>query len=176
MRLLGVDFGFKRIGLAIAEKEHGIVTPRPNLRATGTLAKDAQRLVEMAKKEEVDLVVIGLPIEESGEEGRMARICRALAGHIADGGVRVQVVDESFTSLEAEVRLRDGGSTAKGLKAAASLARSEGGDAEPPAPTPSASRHEPPGKMRGLKAIQRRRLKDGEAARLILERYLQNDE
>lgn len=144
MRLLGVDFGFKRIGIAVAETDPEIISARPTIEASGTLKSDAQRLIEMARKEEAEALVLGLPLEEDGIEGRMARICRTLAGHISDGGVVVHLVDESMTSLEAEVRLRA-------------------------APT----RQESSGK-RGddMKASQIRKLKDGEAARLILERFI----
>lgn len=134
MRLLGVDFGFKRIGLAIAESDPGIISARPNLSASGKLRTDARQIADIAKKEEVALVILGLPVEESGEEGRMARICRALAGNLAELGIDVRLVDERMTSLQADSRLRDLGT--------------------------------------GMKASGRRKLKDGEAARLILERYL----
>jgi putative Holliday junction resolvase len=132
MRLLGIDFGFKRIGVAVAETEVGIVTPRPPLSASGTLKKDAEALAAFAKREEAAAIVLGLPVEESGEEGRMARICRTLAGLIEGNGVRVHLVDESMTSVQADGALRD----------------------------------------EGLKASQRRKLRDGEAAALILERYI----
>ncbi len=132
MRLLGIDFGFKRIGIAIAETEVGIVTPRPPMAASGTLKTDAAEIAKVAKREEAAAVVLGLPIEESGEEGRMARICRTLGDHIVGNGVPVYFVDESMTSVQADSLLRED----------------------------------------GLKASQRRKLKDGEAAALILERYL----
>lgn len=135
MRLLGVDFGFKRIGLAIAETEPEIITARPSIEASGTLKIDAVRLAAIAKQEEADSVVLGLPVEESGEEGKMARICRTLAGHISDAGCDVQLVDETLTSVEAERNLR------------------------------TYSQQE-------MKGSQIRKLKDGEAARLILERYI----
>jgi len=132
MRLLGIDFGFKRIGVAVGETEVGIVTPRAPMAASGTLKKDADAITLLARREEVDAVVLGLPVEESGEEGRMARICRTLAGHIIGNGIQVHLVDESMTSVQADGTLRE----------------------------------------EGLKASQRRKLRDGEAAALILERYL----
>ncbi len=132
MRLLGIDFGFKRIGVAVAETEVGIVTPRPPMTASGALKRDAEAISAMAKREEVSAVIIGLPVEESGEEGRMARICRTLGDHIAGNGITVHLVDESMTSVQADGTLRQD----------------------------------------GLKASQRRKLRDGEAAALILERYL----
>jgi len=105
MRLLGVDLGMKRIGLAIAETEPFVVTPRPALPAVGRLASDAQRIGEFAKREQVDAIVVGLPIEETGAEGRMARVCRMFAGHLTDAGFVTHLVDESFTSVEAETAM-----------------------------------------------------------------------
>jgi len=136
MRLLGIDFGFKRIGVAVAETEFGIVTARPPFAASGALKNDAAAIVKLAKREEVAAVVIGLPVEESGEEGRMARICRMLGSHIEGNGMPVHLVDESMTSIQADDSLRE----------------------------------------EGLKASQRRKLRDGEAAALILERYLHEQE
>jgi putative Holliday junction resolvase len=102
MRLLGVDLGMKRIGLAIAETDPFVATPRPAIPAVGRLISDAQRVAEFARREQVDAVIVGLPIEESGAEGRMARVCRTFAGHLSAAGLVTHLVDEAFTSIEAE--------------------------------------------------------------------------
>lgn len=130
---MGVDFGFKRIGIAMAETDPHVITPRPSIAASGALKTDALHLAAMAKEEMVERIVLGLPIEESGEEGRMARICRTLAQHLGEAGIMVSLVDEGMTSVLAEANLRS---------------------------------------QDDLKASQIRKLKDGEAARLILERYM----
>jgi putative Holliday junction resolvase len=132
MRLLGVDFGFKRIGLAVVDSEVGLPAPRNPLAASGKLKTDANVLHELAKKEQAEGIVLGLPVEPDGEEGRMARICRQLAGHLEALGRPVYLVDERLSSAEAERTLLDG----------------------------------------GLKASERRKRRDAEAACLILERYL----
>ncbi len=132
MRLLGVDFGFKRIGLAVGETDYGVVTPRPVLAASGALKTDAEAIARLAKVESVGAVVVGLPIEPCGEEGRMARICRTVAGHLEGHGFAVHLVDERMSSASADSILRD----------------------------------------EGLKASQRRKRIDGEAAALILERFM----
>ena len=132
MRLLGVDFGFKRIGLAVTDEEPFLPTPRPSLAASGTLAKDALVLTELARKEGAEVIVVGLPIEETGEEGKMARIVRQLGDHIEKGGIRVQYVDERYTSVHADETMRQA----------------------------------------GLKGSDRRKRKDGEAACLILESFM----
>ena len=127
-----MDFGFKRIGLAVTDEQPFLPTPRSPLTASGTLAKDAAVLAEMAHKEGIELIVLGLPIEESGEEGKMARIVRQLGGHIEKGGIRVQYVDERYTSVHADETMR----------------------------------------LAGLKGSDRRKRKDGEAACLILETFM----
>lgn len=132
MRLLGVDFGFKRIGLAIAESEFGVITPKSPIEATGTLLRDAQNLDAVAKKEEIQAIILGLPIEEDGNLGKMARVCQTVANHLISMGHRVELVDERYSSQEAERELR----------------------------------------QTDLKASQRRKLRDGEAAGILLERYL----
>lgn len=132
MRILGVDWGFKRIGLAIAESEHGIVSPRSNLVPTGTLILDAQKISEAATREGATLVVLGLPIEPEGVEGKMARLVRQLAGNIEDI-IPVAFVDESLTSVEAMSAMAEA----------------------------------------GLKASERKKKVDAEAACRILERYLE---
>lgn len=132
MRILGVDWGSKRIGLAIAESEHGIVSPRSNLTPTGTLKLDAQNILEVAKREQAVQIVLGLPIEPGGEEGKMARLVRQLAGNI-EGVLPVAFVDETLTSVEAIGAMAEA----------------------------------------GLKASERRKKVDAEAACRILERYLE---
>jgi putative Holliday junction resolvase len=136
MRLLGVDFGFKRIGLAIADTSIGLPSPRPAMTASGALKRDAIAIDTFAKREQADAIVLGLPVEEDGVEGRMARVCRQLAGHLEALGRPVHLVDESLSSVQAEESML----------------------------------HE------GIKASQRKKRRDGEAACVILERYLDGQE
>jgi putative Holliday junction resolvase len=132
MRILAVDFGFRRIGLAVGDVEPRIHSPRSPLTATGALRKDADQIAAIARSEEADLVVIGLPVEPDGSEGRMARVCRQLAGHVQSCGLSVEMVDESLSSKEAGQMLLES----------------------------------------GVKAAKRRKHIDGEAAMVIMERYL----
>jgi putative Holliday junction resolvase len=107
MRLLGVDFGSKRIGLAVAESSPRALSLRPTLTPAGALKKDAVQIAELAKKEQVDLIVIGLPENAGGEDQRMARVCTMLADHVRSLGLRVELIDESLTSVGAEEHLKD---------------------------------------------------------------------
>jgi putative holliday junction resolvase len=132
MRVLAVDYGFKRIGIAVADMEIGLPSPRSALAAKGSLERDAKAIAELARAEEATLVVVGLPVELSGEEGRMARICKTLGDAISRHGFEVRFTDETLSSVAAETVLRDA----------------------------------------GLKAALRKKLRDGEAASQILERFL----
>lgn len=132
MRVLGVDFGFARIGLAVGESEHGITSMRPPIAASGKLADDAAKIAALAKREEAEVVVVGLPYEEDGTAGRMVRVCLQLADRLQEQGCTVATVDESGSTHAAEANLRQ---------------QSE------------------------LKASQRRKMRDAEAARIILERF-----
>lgn len=109
MRLIGVDFGFRRIGLAVADDDPFLPTPRPSLEASGTLAKDAAALASLARREGADQIVLGLPIEESGEEGKMARIVRQLGERLEKEGIKVAFVDERYSSVRAEASMREAG-------------------------------------------------------------------
>ena len=72
MRVLGIDFGGKRIGVAIGETEHNVASPRPQIEATGTLRLDAVNIVSIAKKEEAAKVVIGTPVVGTEETKMLA--------------------------------------------------------------------------------------------------------
>lgn len=106
MRVLGIDFGGKRIGVAVGETEHGLASPRPTLEATGTLRLDATNIADLTKKENAQAVVVGLPLVE-GEETKMSRICRMLGAEIEKLGLPVSYVDESLTSSSAEANLKN---------------------------------------------------------------------
>jgi putative Holliday junction resolvase len=109
MMLLGVDFGFKRIGLAQTDSNVGLPKALQPMAASGSLKKDAQAIFQAARNLAIDEIVVGLPVEPSGEEGRMARICRELANEISGHGIRVHLVDESMTSYAGEGRMIEAG-------------------------------------------------------------------
>src|SRR3989338_11299070 len=76
MRILGIDYGSKRIGLAISDEEGLLAFPYLTLE-TEQLKKERYNLLkEICKKESVEKIVIGLPISFSGEEEQKARDTR----------------------------------------------------------------------------------------------------
>lgn len=105
MRVLGVDLGRQRIGVAVGESDFRIASPRPAIPATGTLAKDAISISELARREEVERIVVGQPLNE--EDSRMARVCAQFAELIRSHGWEVDLVDESFTSVQADSNMAE---------------------------------------------------------------------
>jgi putative Holliday junction resolvase len=105
-RLLGLDLGERRIGVAIAED--GNVPARPLLtlvRAT-SIDLDAANLNRLIDQHEIEELVVGLPLEASGAEGPQSTLTRTWAGEIAARvPARVTLRDERLTSHVAEGRL-----------------------------------------------------------------------
>ena len=109
MRALGVDFGGKRIGIAVAEVEARVASPRAAISASGALRRDAALISEICKKEQAEIIVVGEPLGTEGEPTKMSKICRKLGDEIAQLGHEVRFVDESMTSVgaTADLRLQD---------------------------------------------------------------------
>ena len=105
-RLLGVDLGTRRIGLAIAERDALRARPLATLGRGRSLAADAEALKRVARANGIDELVVGLPLEMAGGEGPAALAAREWAGAIADAtGLPVTLRDERLSSYVAEGRV-----------------------------------------------------------------------
>lgn len=108
-RILGLDFGTKRVGAAISDASGRIATPlevyfRQN---DGTDGRHYRRLVEA---EGVERLVVGLPVHTTGTEGHTANLARRWGKWLAETtGLPIVFRDERFTSTEAEVLLQEAG-------------------------------------------------------------------
>ncbi|MFW2391292.1 MAG: Holliday junction resolvase RuvX [Methyloceanibacter sp.] len=81
-RLLGLDVGTKTVGLALTDVTRTVATPYKTLRRTKFTA-DAKEIAEIAEKEGVGGLVIGLPLNLDGSEGPRAQSTRAFARNLA---------------------------------------------------------------------------------------------
>lgn len=113
-RVLGVDLGLKRTGLAVSDELRLTTRALPN-RIPKSRAEDVEFLLGLCEELGVREIVVGYPLlPQSGEEGPMARRARgfseALAQLAAARGqdVEVHLVDERGTSVEAAHRLAHG--------------------------------------------------------------------
>jgi putative Holliday junction resolvase len=106
VRVLGVDFGSKRIGLAVGDTEFGIASPRAAVDSKKGLAQNVPTLLETMKEEEAKAIIIGIPtLEERDSES--AKVCRQFAQRLRDAGAEVIEIDEALTSVAADERLRE---------------------------------------------------------------------
>ncbi len=100
-RVLAVDWGTRRVGLALSDPSRRVAKPLDTLVLRSP--EDAARcIVEVARRDAVTLIVIGLPRNANGEEGASARNARRLGAQLRDHGYRVEFVDERWTSEEAK--------------------------------------------------------------------------
>jgi putative holliday junction resolvase len=116
MPIAGIDFGRKRIGLAVSEGQGAYplkIMERRSLRAD--LAAIRSLLIERG----VSLIVVGLPLNLDGTEGPSARAARAFAGHLGSAtSLPVELFDERLSTFEAEERLREASASRAAKKVA----------------------------------------------------------
>jgi putative holliday junction resolvase len=117
-RVLALDYGVARCGVARSDPSGTLVTPLPVVERPAT-KKGLTRLVEVVAANEPELVVVGLPLTLAGEEGAQAAETRAWAERLAGRiGVPVELYDERLTTRQAE---RTGGTADEDSRAAAHL-------------------------------------------------------
>jgi len=105
-RLLGVDLGTRRVGLAVAEAGEERARPLSTLARRRTTAADAETLARIASSNGIDEVIVGLPLDMSGSEGAMALAAREWATAVAQQtGLVVRLRDERLSSHVAESRV-----------------------------------------------------------------------
>src|SRR5689334_10189488 len=101
MRMLGVDPGERRIGLASADSETGIASPLPCVEVR-TMDHTLSAIVAEVARLEVEQLVIGLPLRMDGSEGEAARRAHRFAERLRQAtGLRVVLWDERLTSAAA---------------------------------------------------------------------------
>lgn len=108
-RLLGVDYGTVRVGLAITDSERIIASPLATYERRDA-ETDAAYFRALAEREEVGRLVVGLPVRAGGYEGERAVEARAFGAWLAEAtGLPVTFWDERYTTSGAEDQLRGAG-------------------------------------------------------------------
>jgi putative Holliday junction resolvase len=108
MRVLAVDFGEKRIGLATSDASGRLATPRRTL-ARRDDASAAEEIARFCREEEVELVLFGVPRSPEGVESPFAARIRSFAAKFAvRTEVPIEFHEETLTSREAAARLPPG--------------------------------------------------------------------
>jgi putative Holliday junction resolvase len=106
-RILALDWGTVRVGLALSDAGGVMASPYDTLPAK-PIERLLQSLQRIVKDEEVERLVVGLPLNMDGSEGASAEKAQELAKLLEDNlPVPVRMLDERLTSFEAERKLRE---------------------------------------------------------------------
>ena len=115
-RILAVDWGERRIGLAVSDDLGILATGLPTLEIRGG-AEAVARVADTIRTVEADSVVVGLPLTLKGERGEAARAVERFADALRrETPVDVSLFDERLTSAMAERRIRERGEKSRGRK------------------------------------------------------------
>ncbi len=117
-RLLAVDWGERRIGLALSDETQTLAQPLATLTRRTGKRFPMQSLLDQLQANGVVGVVVGLPLDASGAEGAPARAARQLAADIERRSSRpVTLWDERFTTARVRQAVREMGGRTKGRAA-----------------------------------------------------------
>lgn len=113
MRSLGIDFGEKRIGLAISDPAGRLAVPLATLERRNDRSA-LRQIAEIARREGVERLYLGEPVDLYGQRGAVAERVRRFGARLAEmTGLPLELVDEALTSVEAGRRLREAGIDAR---------------------------------------------------------------
>lgn len=108
-RIMGVDVGRVRIGVAVSDESGLIACPLETVRRTSDRRAVAE-LCRLAAEQEITTIVVGLPLSMDGGEQDSSGDARRMADRLRSrSGLSVQVWDERMTSVQAERALLEGG-------------------------------------------------------------------
>jgi putative Holliday junction resolvase len=119
-RILAVDWGERRIGLALSDETQVLAQPLTTLTRRAGKRFPMAQLLDQLKKHNVVGIVVGLPLDESGAEGDAAHAARALADDIkrrvGGGDLEVRMWDERMTTARVLAAIREMGGKTRGRK------------------------------------------------------------
>lgn len=111
-RILGVDLGSSRIGLALSDPSRTLASPYAVLQRSGDHAVDHRAILAVAQDEEAERIVVGLPRSLSGRTGPAAQAALAEIEELraaAGDAITVEAHDERLTTVIAERSLVEAG-------------------------------------------------------------------
>lgn len=115
-RLLGIDYGTVRVGLAVSDPDRKIASPLATCTRRNR-ALDTAYYRQVIEDEAIGQIILGLPIHMSGDESQKSAEARSYGKWLTEiTGLPVILWDERFTSVQAEGYLLDAGMTKKRRK------------------------------------------------------------
>lgn len=107
MRVLGIDFGERRIGIALSDPTGTLASPLPTLKRRAGKRPPYAAIEELIRTHEVAALVMGLPLTPEGRDSEWTRTVREVGKKLSERtGLPVHFVDERFTSARAERAVR----------------------------------------------------------------------
>jgi len=107
VRVLGIDYGERRIGLALSDPTSTIASPLETLTYRSGKRPPLNVIEGIARTHQVERIVLGLPLDLSGEETERCGVVRAIGAELARRlDLPVDYVDERMTSVRAERTIR----------------------------------------------------------------------
>jgi putative holliday junction resolvase len=108
-RILALDLGKRRIGLALSD-ELGVTAQGLETLQRTNIREDLERLAKLASERDVSLILMGNPLHMSGNEGRGTAHAREFGARLeAATGIPIQLWDERLTTVQAQRVLRESG-------------------------------------------------------------------
>ncbi|WP_435016856.1 Holliday junction resolvase RuvX [Tundrisphaera sp. TA3] len=116
-RILGLDYGTRRIGAAVSDPRRSIATPL-EVYERRDIARDARHYQDLVKEHDIDRIVVGLPLHTGGGESSLAKQARIFGLWLTEQ-TRIPVVyqDERYSTVDADEVLRSAGFKVKDRKA-----------------------------------------------------------
>ncbi len=115
---MGIDYGTKRIGLAIGDADGSIASPLGVLTRKGDVASQVREVIAEGENFDVGAYVLGLPLNMDGTEGTQAKITRSFGAELIKiSGLKVFLWDERLSSRGADEYLSEAELTYKKRKA-----------------------------------------------------------
>ncbi len=117
MRILAIDYGRKRLGLAKSDQENVLASPLPPFTRCRTLRDDVRALQTLAHEHGISRIVVGIPLNMDGTAGEMAQEARAFGTRLAASlQLPVDWADERRTTAEANRAMIEGNLSRKRRK------------------------------------------------------------
>ena len=109
-RAVGIDFGSRRIGIAVSDAGRMVATPFETIKRVGDRTIEHGRIEAIVAEIEATVVVVGLPLSLDGSDGHAVKLVRSeVRGLSKRLDVPVEEYDERFTTVTAEQSLREMG-------------------------------------------------------------------
>ena len=103
MRILGIDYGDRRIGLALCDAGEMIASGLPTIERAGPSIDLTEPLRRVCREQGVECIVVGVPVNMDGSYGPRARLSLDFAQRLRDTlGIEVKTWDERLTTAQAE--------------------------------------------------------------------------